>query len=79
MEKGKRIRYILCTLCFVCLALLDWVRGSQRGDYRLTAINLNGVFVAILMMSHLRWKGVSLLKFFVLFIFGLEYTSKIML
>ncbi len=65
MEKGKRIRYILCTLCFVCLALLDWVRGSQRGDYRLTAINLNGVFVAILMMSHLRWKGEPKRKYFI--------------
>ncbi len=52
-KKGKRILY---TICFVCLILIDWVRGSQDGVYWQTAINLTGFFLAIVMMSHFKWK-----------------------
>ena len=56
VKMKKNIRYIICVLCFVGLAFLDWIRGSQRGDYWMTANNLNGVFMGIIMMSHFSWK-----------------------
>lgn len=52
-KKGRRILY---TICFVCLAFIDWIRGSQDGVYWQTAVNLTGVFAAFLMMSHYKWK-----------------------
>jgi len=52
-KKAKRILYIIC---FVCLVLIDWVRGSQDGVYWQTAINLTEVFLALVMMSHFKWR-----------------------
>ncbi len=55
MEHRKRKR-ILYSICFICLVFIDWIRGSQSGIYWQTAINLTGVFMAIIMMGHFRWK-----------------------
>lgn len=52
----KKARRILYTICFVCLAFIDWIRGSQDGVYWHTAINLTGFFVSFIMMSHYKWK-----------------------
>lgn len=52
----KKVRRILYTICFVCLAFIDWIRGSQDGVYWQTAVNLTGVFLAFIMMSHYKWK-----------------------
>ena len=58
MEQRRRKR-ILYIICFSCLALIDFVRGSQKWEYWATAINLTGVFVSIVMMSHFCWKKES--------------------
>lgn len=58
MEQRRRKR-ILYIICFSCLALIDFVRGSQKWEYWVTAINLTGVFVSIVMMSHFCWKKES--------------------
>lgn len=52
-RKGKRILY---SICFICLAFIDWIRGSQMGNVWLTAINLTGVLMSIIMLSHFQWK-----------------------
>ena len=51
--KSKRILY---SICFICLALIDWIRGSQVGYVWMTAVNLTGVFVSLIMLSHFGWK-----------------------
>ena len=55
MEQKKR-KCILYSICFVCLILLDWIRGSQDGIYWQTAVNLTGVFLAFIMMRHYKWR-----------------------
>lgn len=52
----KKLKRILYSICFICLVLIDWIRGSQVGVYWLTAINLTGAFVSLVMMSHFKWK-----------------------
>lgn len=56
MEHRKR-RRILYSICFICLVFIDWIRGSQSGVYWQTAINLTGMFMAVVIMGHFRWKG----------------------
>lgn len=52
-RKGKHILY---TICFICFALMDWMRGSLDWKYWTAAINLTGLIMAIIMMSHFHWK-----------------------
>lgn len=59
MEHRKRKR-ILYSVCFICLVFIDWIRGSQSGIYWQTAINLTGMFMAVVMMGHFRWKKEAL-------------------
>ena len=46
----KKARRILYTICFVCLAFIDWIRGSQDGFYWHTAVNLTGFFLSFLII-----------------------------
>lgn len=52
-KKGKHILY---SICFICFALIDWCRGSQNGEIWATVNNLTGVILAIILLSHFRWK-----------------------
>ncbi len=56
MEHRKR-KCILYSICFICLAFIDWIRGSQSGIYWKSAINLTGMLVSVVMLGHFRWKG----------------------
>lgn len=56
MEHRKRKR-ILYSVCFICLVLIDWIRGSQNGVCWQTAINLTGMFIGMIVLGHFRWKG----------------------
>lgn len=52
-KKNKRILY---SICFICFVFIDWIRGSQDGVYWQTAINLTGLLMAVIIMSHFRWR-----------------------
>lgn len=59
-RKSKRV--ILYTICFFCIMLIDWSRGSQKWHYWATCINLTGVVMSVVMLSHFSLKQIPLKK-----------------
>lgn len=64
MER-KSIKPIIYTICFACIMWIDWCRGSQRGDCWATYINLTGVVMSVIMLSHFSFKNVPLKRYIV--------------
>lgn len=62
MER-KSIKPIIYTICFACIMWIDWCRGSQRGDCWATYINLTGVVMSVMMLTHFSLKNVPLKKY----------------
>ena len=45
------LRRVLYTLCFFGLCIIDWVKGSLDGRTQMTATNMTGIVVAIIILS----------------------------
>lgn len=54
-KKSKKL--LLYTLCFTCIMLIDWTRGSINWNYWAPILNLTGVVMSVVMLSHFTWKG----------------------
>ncbi len=56
--KGTKIniRQIIYTLCFVFIAIIDWIRGSQKGVDWNIAVNTIGFIMTILFVMQYSWK-----------------------
>lgn len=53
-KKSKKL--LLYTLCFTCIMLIDWTRGSINWNYWAPVLNLTGVVMSVVMFSHFTWK-----------------------
>lgn len=56
----KNIRKLVYTLCFAGIMLIDWTRGSQNWNVWASAVNLTGVVMTVVMLTHFTWKNRSL-------------------
>lgn len=60
MKSWKRVLY---AICFTCIMLIDWVRGTNKWHVWATCINLVGVIMSIIMLSHFSWRKQSWKKY----------------
>ncbi len=61
--ENKKQKGILYTLCFACIMLIDWSRGSLPWHYWAASLNITGVVMAMVMASHFTWKGQAVKKY----------------
>ncbi|MBQ2803626.1 MAG: O-antigen ligase family protein [Lachnospiraceae bacterium] len=62
MKKVDKKR-VLYAICFACIMLIDWSRGSGKWHYWAALINLTGVIMTVIMMSHFSWKKQPVRKY----------------
>lgn len=51
-----KIKKWIYTLCFICIMMIDWVKNTQSGAVWIPIVNLTGVVMGVLMLSHFNWK-----------------------
>jgi hypothetical protein len=49
-------KQFLYTCCFICFVIIDWSRGSQTGWIWAFSVNLTGIFMCILTLSHFSFR-----------------------
>lgn len=55
-EKKTDIKQIVYTICFISVAFIDWIRGSQGGLEWSIAVNSIGFIMMILFFMQFSWK-----------------------
>ncbi len=50
-QNKKKWQRVLYTLCFFALCLIDWIKGSLNGRTQMTATNMTGIVIAIMIFS----------------------------
>lgn len=56
IQNKRNQQRVLYTLCFFTLCLIDWVKGSLNGRAQMTATNMTGIVVAVMILSALNLK-----------------------
>ena len=64
MEKKSK-KVIVYTICFACIMLIDWTRGSQPWHVWATCINLTGAVLSVIMLSHFSLKKVPFSRYLI--------------
>jgi len=74
MEK-KAGRVFLYTICFACIMLIDFTRGSLAWKYWAPFVNMTGIVMSVIMLSHFSLKRVPLKKYLVWFLIWLPVSG----